>query len=587
MRILLKYRHLYTRYGRDYIKGLAALLVTNALLLTIPWLIKYAIDGLEEGVDPRTLLGYGLAIAGLGTIQAVFRVQSRRLILGNSRRVERDLKSLLLESLERLAPSYYRRTYTGDLMSRVAHDVILVRALGGPGILYLANSFFIFIIALPMMAAIDPFLTAVLFLPFPVMAYFVRGMVDNLKRYSFMAQETLGSLNTVVQETLNGISVIKAFRMEKRQEEQFHELSGVLMSRNLDLARTMGRMIPLVIIAGGTGALVILYAGGKKTIEGSMSYGDFAAFFAYLWMLLRPTVALGWILSLIQRSKAGLERLDEVISADITIPDPHSPLPLPSLPAEIEIKDLSYRYDSLAEKRSNGGRDVLRGISLTISPGEMTAIIGQVGSGKTTLLRAMVRLIEVPPDSVFLGGIDINLLRLAELRGGVGYVPQDDFLFSTTIAENIAFGRPGATMREIEEAARLASIHATITSLPDGYESVVGERGLTLSGGERQRIALARAFLIDPPLLLLDNALAHIDTETEEKILTGIRRYREGRTILLATNRLAGLGLADRVVVLENGAVSAIGTHRRLIEESRIYNELVEQRNLTKELDEL
>jgi ATP-binding cassette subfamily B protein len=587
MKILLKYRHLYTKHSRDYIKGLVALLVTNGLLLSIPWLIKYAIDSLREGVDARTLLEYGLAIACVATIQMLFRVQSRRLILGNSRKIDYDIKDRLLESLQRLAPSYYRRTYTGDLMSRAAHDVMLVRALGGPGVLYLANSIIVYVIALPMMAAIDPMLTVLLFLPFPIMAYFVRSMVDDLKRYSLMAQETLGSLNTVVQETLNGISVIKAFRMEKRQEERFRELSGELMSRNLDLAKTMGRMIPLVIMAGGIGAIVILYYGGKKTIEGSMSYGDFVAFFAFLWMLLRPTVALGWILSLIQRSKVGLERLDEVLSAEITIKEPANPLPIPSLPGDIEIRDLNYRYEGNNGGSSNRGREVLRGISLTIKPGEMISIVGHVGSGKSTLLRAIPRLIEVPPGSVFFNGSDITSLPLRDMRRKIGYVPQDDFLFSATIADNIEYGRPGIGIPEIEEAARLASIHEDIMSFPEGYGSIVGERGLTLSGGQRQRLALARAFLIDPPILVLDNALAHVDTETEEKILTELRRYREGRTILLATNRLAGLDLADRVVVLEGGAVSAVGSHRRLIEESQIYNEMVEQQSLTRELDEL
>jgi len=586
MKILLEYRHLYMKYRHDYIKGLVALLVTNGLLLTIPWLIKYAIDSLGEGVDPGKLLGYGVAIAGVGTIQAVARIQSRRLILGNSRKIDYDLKGRLLESLQRLAPSYYRRTYTGDLMSRVAHDVMLVRALGGPGVLYLANSLFIYVIALPMMAAIDPFLTAVVFLPFPIMAYLVRGMVGDLKRHSLMAQGTLGLLNTVVQETLNGISVVKAFRMENRQEERFRDLNSELMSRNLDLARTMGRMIPLVITAGGVGAIVILYYGGKKTIEGSISYGDFVAFFAYLWMLLRPTVALGWILSLIQRSKAGFERLDEVLSAEITISDPSEPLPLPSQPGKIEIRDLDYGYEG-----GNGGaagrREVLRGVSLTVESGELIAIIGRVGSGKSTLLRAIPRLIEVPPGSVFFNGSDINRLSLADIRREVGYVPQDDFLFSATIAENIAFGRPGAGMPEIENAARLASIHSEIVSFPDGYKSLVGERGLTLSGGQRQRIALARAFLIDPSILVLDNAMAHVDTETEEAILTGIRRYREGRTILLATNRLAGIDLADRVVVLEEGTISAVGSHRQLLDGSKIYNEMVEQQSLARELDEL
>jgi ATP-binding cassette subfamily B protein len=578
VKILVENRRLYTRHGREYLLGLLSLLVTNALLLTIPWLIKEAIDSLSNGAGAGALLGYGGAIAGVGAAQAVARIQSRRLILGNSRRVDYDLKGRLLERLQRLAPSWYRRTFTGDLMSRAAHDVMLVRALGGPGVLYLANSIFIYLIALPMMAAIEPWLTLVVFLPFPVMAWLVRGMVDDLKRHSLQAQETLGSLNTVVQETLNGIAVVKAFRMEERQQERFGALSAELMARNLELARTMGRMIPIVTTAGGAGALVILYFGGRMAIEGTLSYGDFVAFFAYLWMLLRPTVALGWILSLVQRSKAGFERLDEVLSAPITIPEATDPLPVPRPPGDLEFRGLTYGYD---------GRPVLRDVSLRVRSGELVAVIGRVGSGKSTLLRALPRLIEVPEGSVFLGGRDILRLSREELRRAIGYVPQDDFLFSASIAENIAFGRPDAEMSEIEAAARDASVHRDIAAFPDGYRSVVGERGLTLSGGQRQRIALARALLIDPPILLLDNALAHVDTETEEEIVRNLRGRLQGRTVLLATNRLAGLGLADRIVVLDRGRVRAVGPHRHLLEESDLYREMVEQQTLTRELDAL
>lgn len=587
MEIILAYRHLFTKHRGDYLRGLPALLASNALLLTIPWLIKYAIDSLDQGVNPQLLLGYALGIAGVAVLQAVIRVQSRRYLLGISRKIEYDVKGELLAHLQRLAPSYYQRVFTGDLMSRAAHDVLLVRALGGPGVMYLANSLFIYSIALPMMVAIDPLLTALVFLPFPIVAYLIRGVVNDLKSFSQLAQETLGRMNTVVQETLNGIVVVKAFRMESRQEDRFEGLNRELMDRNLGQARARARLMPLITATGGVGALGILFVGGMMTIRGGITYGDFAAFYAYLGMLLRPTVALGWILSLIQRAKAGLERLDEVFSAEVTIPEPREPIPVRTVRGEIEIRELIFSYAGNGAPPPGDGQYALQGISLAVNPGELLVLVGRVGSGKSTLLKAILRLLEVPPDRVFLDGHDITRLPVGTLRRAIGYVPQDDFLFSSSIAENIGFGRPAASSEAIEQAARLAAIHEEILAFPDGYETHVGERGLTLAGGQRQRIALARALLTEPRVLILDNALAHVDAETEGEILTALREYWSGRTVLMATNRLTSLNLADRVAVLDEGRMVAVGDHQSLLEESEVYRVMWEQHRLSMELAEL
>lgn len=641
MGLLRSYHHLYTRYWREYLKGLVALFFTSGILMTIPWLIKGAVDSLSGGVDGGVLLRYGLAIAVVAVVQAVIRVQSRRMILGTSRKIEYDLKRRFLEHLQRLPPSYYNRVFTGDLMSRAAHDIILVRALGGAGVMYLSNSIFVYAIALPMMLAIDPLLTVLVFLPFPVMAYLLRGVVNDLKLFSRNVQEALGALNALVQETLNGIIVVKAFRMEERQEARFGELNRDLMERNLEQARALGRLIPLVRITGGIGSMVIIFFGGMGVMRGEITYGDFVAFFAYLGLLLRPTVALGWILSLVQRAKVGLERLDEIFSTAATIADAPGAVATPEIRGAIELRGLTFRYqdvtrgspagpdsddigmreegtrlfeedadvdeieetesapvadgrlgDGGVEGRVSGpGEDgrpyAIRDISFSLDPGEVVAVVGSVGSGKSTMLKALPRLIEVAPGQVFLDGNDITRIPLEHLRRSVGYVPQDDFLFSISIAENITFGRPDASMEEIEEAARLAAVHETITSFPNGYETVVGERGITLSGGQRQRVALARALLIRPKVLVLDNALAHVDTETEREIMEGLHGRRGLGTILLATNRLARVMLADRIIVLEGGRMCAVGTHDELMADSREYRELYEHERLFEELAEL
>jgi ATP-binding cassette subfamily B multidrug efflux pump len=430
--------------------------------------------------------------------------------------------------------------------------------------------------------------------------------------------------------------VIQAFRMERRQEERFREMNQNLMDRNLDQARALGRLMPLVRATGGLGSLVILYFGGTQVMRGQITYGDFVAFFAYLGLLLRPTITLGWMLSLIQRARVGLERLDEILSTVPTIANAPGAVFPPEVRGAIEFRGLTFRYGALDEPseetvsgedpqklremgRLNGLRELeaapassgtsegraerpatcygrlgqdgrpyaLLDVSLSLAPGEQIAIIGPVGSGKSTLLKAIPRLIEVPEGKVYLDGHDLTRTPLDRLRRSVGYVPQDDFLFSVSIAENIAFGRPAASPVEIEAAARLAALHETILSFPDGYATVVGERGLTLSGGQRQRIALARALMIQPEVLVLDNALAHVDTETEREILDALRDRPGLHTLLMATNRLGRLGLADRIVVLEAGRVEAIGTHAELMARSRTYREMYEHQRLSEELADL
>jgi ATP-binding cassette subfamily B protein len=341
--------------------------------------------------------------------------------------------------------------------------------------------------------------------------------------------------------------------------------------------------------------MVIIFFGGMGVMRGEITYGDFVAFFAYLGLLLRPTVALGWILSLIQRAKVGLERLDEIFSSVATIADAPGAGGTPDIQGAIELRGFTFRYEDFVfpgegpgiTPGEDGRPYALRDVTLSLNPGEVVAIVGSVGSGKTTLLKAFPRMIEVPQGQVFLDGHDITRLPLEQLRRSVGYVPQDDFLFSISIAENIAFGRPDASTEEIEEAARLAAVHETITAFPDGYDTVVGERGITLSGGQRQRVALARALLIRPKVLVLDNALAHVDTETEREIMEGLHGLQGLSTILMATNRLARVKLADRIVVLEGGWMCATGTHDELMAASREYRELYEHERLFEELAEL
>ena len=602
MDILRRYLFLYTRHRKAYLLGGFFLIATNGVALAIPRVIGWAVDALEASTTRDVIIGYAGVIVGLAVVQTLMRVGSRIFVLSISRRIDFELKAMLHNRLLQLAPSFFGATKTGDLMSRMTNDVMLVRALGGPGVLYFFNAVFVYLIGIAYMVSVSWRLTLIVFLPLPLIALLVRLLVHRVKEFAKASRVALSDLNTMVQENLSGVLVVKSFALEEQQVRRFEDLSGTYMSWGLKEAWTRAQMIPVVGLGGGIAAAAVLGFGGRMVAAGTLSIGDLVALFSYIAVMVMPTVALGWILSLIQRGAAALERLDEVLAAPATISQPEQPRSLAGASAGVSVRSLDFHYDDslrhyapilkMDETRLDSGRrHALLDVSFEARPGSFVALVGRVGSGKSTLLKAIQHLVEVPQGTVHVGGIDVTEADLDELRRSIGYVPQDDFLFRTTIFDNIAYGRPDANPERVLDAAEAAGLSSDVADFADGLHTVVGERGLTLSGGQRQRVALARALLLRPKILVLDNALSNVDADTERRILDRLRAARSVAgstppTVIVASNRIGAITDADRIYVMDGGRIVDEGTHDDLIERPGLYADMYEQQRLRAELEQ-
>jgi ATP-binding cassette subfamily B multidrug efflux pump len=578
--------------------GGLCLAATNALGMTIPWLLKLAIDALRAparagGADlagiARVVTRSAALIAGAAAVQAIVRTLSRVLIFNAGRNIEYRLRQDLFAHLCRLDPGFYRRHATGDVMSRLTNDLSAVRMLFGPGILNVANTAMVYVAGIWLLLRLDARLTVIALIPYPALVLAARLWSRVIYNASRALQDQLGVLSTTLQEDLAGIAVIKSYAIEPERHAGFARQSQQYLDRALTLARARGALTPLFAVMGAVGTLIVLWAGGREVIAGRMTFGALVAFNGYLLYLSFPTIALGWILAVWQRGAAAWVRVRDLLStasaigdnggasasagaaADVAsagVPDvrPAPGWPQPSL----AIRDLTVTRD---------GRKVLDGITLAIPAGGTLAIVGPTGAGKTTLVDAVPRFLEVPPGTIFVGGHDVHQLPLPLLRAMIGYAPQEAFLFSATVGENVGFGLPPG-ITDAERAARIAraveaaGLGPDLAVLPDGIETVVGERGITLSGGQRQRVALARALAAEPRILILDDSLSSVDARTERDILLRLRPILRGRTSLLVSHRVAAVREADLIVVLDGGRVSERGTHQELLRAGGLYASL-------------
>jgi ATP-binding cassette subfamily B multidrug efflux pump len=548
-------------------------MATNGLGLAIPWLLKTAIDalgrahGATEMQSVRHLVSRtALLIVGFAVVQSLIRTWSRVLIFNAGRNLEYSLRRDLFAHLSRMDPAFYRQHPTGDLMSRLTNDLSAVRMLFGPGLLNLVNTFLVYVSTVWLLVHLSPRLTLFALIPYPVLIFGGRVFTRAMYRASRDLQDQIGRMSTAVQENLAGAAVIKQYALEPQRHAAFAHQSEQYLDRSLRLVRARGTLTPLFAVIGGMGTLIVLWVGGREVIHGRLSVGGLVAFNAYLVYLSWPTVALGWILSMWQRGVAGWVRVRELLASEPGIADVGAgaaPAGSREISPSIEARGLSVERD---------GRVILDRVSFTLAAGETLAIVGPTGSGKTTLVDAIPRLTDVAPGTMFVGGHDVTTLPLSRLRGLVGYAPQEAFLFSATIAENIAFGAATEIDRvEVERAAQAAGLARDIASFPEGYDTLVGERGITLSGGQRQRVALARALCADPQILILDDSLSSVDAETEREILSRLKPILAGRTSVLVSHRVAAVKDANQILVVDGGRIAERGTHAQLLTAGGVY----------------
>jgi ATP-binding cassette subfamily B protein len=570
--------------------GVGMLLLTNAFYLGIPEMLQRAIDSLGDPEAESDIEVLVALMAGFALATALTRIVSRVWIFNAARAAEYDLRSDLFGHLMTLSPGYYRDHPTGDVMSRLTNDVQTVRAMWGAGLLNLANAIVAFVTVLGVMLATDPIVTLWALMPFPLI--YVVGQALSKRIYSTMrgVQAELGALSSRIQEDLGGIQVIKTYGLESVRRKGFVERSGKLLQQNMEAAKVRIQLGPTLNTLAALGMAILILFGGRALVHGDMTKGEIVAFSGYLARLVWPTLTLGFMLALVQRGRASWGRLVQLQLEKPEIPDgAGAPLAASTAPAHVVVTDLTVRI---------GASVLLEHIDLELRPGTITAVVGRTGSGKSTLVDALCRLIQVPSGTVFVDGRDVTTLPLESLRSQIGYAPQEAFLFSTTIADNIAMGYgggsaiPAARAKELETvlgkaapadlrdeprvtaAAAAAGLDRDLAVMPEGLGTIVGERGITLSGGQRQRVALARALASAPRLLVLDDSLSSVDAETERKILKNLRAVMHGRTAVLISHRVAAIKDADQIIVLDQGKVVARGTHEELLAQGGLYSEL-------------
>ena len=544
--------------------GLVSLIVVDFLQLFIPRLIKAAVDGLTlYSIDMETLSYYAGMILLTGLCIGIFRYIWRRCLLGTSRKIEENLRNRLFEHIQCLSASYFDRTKTGDLMAHATNDINQIRMATGMGLVALNDAVVLGVAAIGFMAYIHWQLTLYVLIPMPFIVLGSRFFGRQMHQRYQQVQASFSDLTEVTRESFAGIRVIKANDLLGHQSNKFATISKLYITRNLKLIKIIGTFYPMMVFFTNVSLALVLYLGGRNTILVEITPGEFVAFVNYLGLMTWPMMALGWVTNLIQRGRASLDRIDAIIQTPAEVHDLPSALPVSTFNTQIAFHGACFSYSQKT--------DVLTNIEFEMSKGEVLGIVGPPGSGKTTLLNLIPRLYNLTAGKILIDGVDIRRLQLAGLRSLIAYVPQEPFLFAGTIRDNITFGSNGYDPARLHQVTEMAAVADTIESFPNGFDTIVGEKGVILSGGQKQRIALARAFFKDAPILLLDDPISQVDSETADRILNAIRAYATDRTLILVSHRLSAVSFADHLITLDRGHIIESGNHRVLLDQSGYY----------------
>ncbi|MDJ0620214.1 MAG: ABC transporter ATP-binding protein [Calothrix sp. MO_192.B10] len=559
-------------HWREAALGIIALLTVNGLGVYIPLLIRSAVDKLSVNFTYGDILRYVTLIVLLTSAMWLIRMASRIWIFGVGRQVEFELKQQIFQHLLKLEPAYFATHPAGDLISRATSDVDNIRRLVGFAVLSLANTVFAYALTLPAMLSISWDLTLASLAVYPLMFLLVHLFSDRLRNEQSQVQENISEISQLIQEDISGIALIKIYAQEENERRAFAGKNQQLFQANLQLAKSRNTLFPLVGGLANVSSLIIIWLGATRIAAGSLAIGDFVALLIFVERLVFPTALLGFTITAYQRGEVSIDRVESILNNQPKIKDAENTISLAAaqVKGEITAKNLSYTYP--------GSTTVaLENINFTINPGEIVAIVGAIGAGKSTLANALPRLLDIQSGQLFLDGVDITKISLTDLRGAIAYVPQDSFLFSTTIKNNIRYGDPVSEQLEIENVAKQAQIHSEIINFSRQYETIVGERGITLSGGQRQRTSLARAMLIDAPVLILDDALSSVDNQTATAILRNLSGGKQRKTVIFITHQLSAAATADRIFVMDKGEIVQIGTQIELLQQPGLYRTLWSQ----------